>query len=131
MCAMVPSMDFVLTVPLTDLSAATVMVPVPEADVVTGGVSCAPVKSTFRSAARADPLPMTNAADAISPRKLVKLMKDFMVNSKGLFRMSATGGAKRRPAQAINAAISAGQDLQLWCVRWSQRHTGSPKTSPP
>src|SRR5882762_6164164 len=81
MCAIVPSMDFVLIVPLTDLSAATVMVPVPDADVVTGGVSCAPVKLIFRSTAKADPVPMMNAAEAISPRMLVRLMKRFIVNS--------------------------------------------------
>ena len=70
-------------VPLTDLSAVIVTVAVPDADVVTGGVSCAPVNSTFRSTAKADPLPMINAADAISPRMLVTLMKRFMFNSIG------------------------------------------------
>src|ERR1700730_17843939 len=81
MCAIVASMDFVLIVPLTDLSAPTVMVPVPDADVVTGGVSCAPVKLILRSAAKAAPLPMTNTADAISPRMLMRSTKRFILNS--------------------------------------------------
>src|SRR5260370_35632614 len=71
-------MDFVLTVPLTDLSAAIVIVPVPDADVITGGVSCAPVKLIFTSTAKADPLPTMNTAEAISPRMLVRLMKRFI-----------------------------------------------------
>src|ERR1700730_3343626 len=101
MCAIVASMDFVLIVPLTDLSAATVMVPVPDADVVTGGVSCAPVKLIFRSTAKADPVPMTNAAEAISPRMLVRLMKRFIVNSMGFFfEMNGSGILPLHPGHA-------------------------------
>ncbi|MGB7542254.1 MAG: hypothetical protein WBM28_09595, partial [Burkholderiales bacterium] len=36
-----------VTLPLTDLSAPTVIVPTPEADVVTGGTSSAPLSVTF------------------------------------------------------------------------------------
>jgi hypothetical protein len=47
MCAAVPSTPDVVTLPLTDLFAATVIVPFPEADVFTGGTSCAPLSVTL------------------------------------------------------------------------------------
>src|SRR5450631_2020194 len=68
MCATVASMPAVLMVPLTDLSTPIERVPVPEADVVTGGVSSAPVKFTFTSTAKADPLNAMMAAAATSAR---------------------------------------------------------------
>src|SRR5450631_1641608 len=102
-------MDFVLIVPLTDLSAATVMVPVPDADVVTGGVSCAPVKLTFRSTARADPLPMTIAADATSPQMLLRLMQRFIINSMGLsFEWMVVVILRPPPLKLSDAAIWRG-----------------------
>src|SRR6202022_2708286 len=70
MCATVPSMPEVLMVPETDLSAAIVMVPVPDADVVTGGVSSAPLNFTFISTAKTDPLIATRTVAAASARTL-------------------------------------------------------------
>jgi hypothetical protein len=61
MCAIVPSMPAVLMVPLTDLSAVIVIVPVPDAEVVTGGISSAPVSLTLTSTAQADVLIARNA----------------------------------------------------------------------
>ncbi len=68
MCAAVPSIPVVLMVPLTDLSAAMEMVPLPDAAVVTGGVSSAPVKFTFTSTANADALNAMMAAAATRAR---------------------------------------------------------------
>src|SRR5579863_9672950 len=68
MCATVPTMPLVLMVPLTDLSAAMVMVPVPVAVVVTGGVSSAPIKVTFRSTAKDAPQNAMRPAAAASAR---------------------------------------------------------------
>jgi hypothetical protein len=42
------------------------MAPVPDAVVVTGGVSSAPVKVSFRSTAKADPTLAASAAEAIN-----------------------------------------------------------------
>ena len=55
-------------VPLTDLSAAIEMVPLPDAAVVTGGVSSAPLKLTFTSTAKADALNAMIAAAATRAR---------------------------------------------------------------
>src|SRR5262245_39134189 len=49
MCAAVPATPVVVTLPLTDLSAPTVMVPLPVAEVVTGGTSWLPLSTTFTS----------------------------------------------------------------------------------
>src|ERR1700674_4779490 len=68
MCAMVASTPVILTLPLTDLSAAMVIVPVPDAAVVTGGVSSAPVNFIFTSAAEADAMLIANTAAASSAR---------------------------------------------------------------
>src|SRR5580658_863755 len=68
MCATVPTMPIVLMVPLTDLSAAMVMVPVPVAVVVTGGVSSAPINFTFTSAALDAPQNAMRPAAATSAR---------------------------------------------------------------
>jgi hypothetical protein len=65
-------------VPLTDLSAPIVIVPAAVADVVTGGVSSAPVKDTFTSVAQADPKPAAKAAATISVRKGRVLQSVFM-----------------------------------------------------
>src|ERR1700728_1163940 len=81
MCATVPSMPVVLIVPLTDLSAAIVMVPTPEADVVTGGVSSAPVNVTFTSVAQAEPMLNASAAVATSARICRVLENTFMGHS--------------------------------------------------
>src|SRR5450631_2202035 len=76
MCATVPSMPVVLTVPVTDLSAAIVIEPVPDADVVTGGVSSAPVRCNFTSAPAAVPRPTNNAAAATTAqmRRVLKIL---------------------------------------------------------
>src|SRR5271163_3481585 len=81
MCATVPSMPVVLMVPLTDLSAAIVIVPVPDAEVVTGGVSSAPVSFTFKSTAKTDALLATNITVAISARTLDMLDDLLMITS--------------------------------------------------
>src|SRR5215831_2143637 len=51
MCAAVPATPDVVTLPLTDLSSPTVIVPVPEALVVTAGTSWLPLSATLTSAA--------------------------------------------------------------------------------
>ena len=56
-------MPVVLMVPLTVLSLLILMVPVAVADVVTGGVSSAPVKLTLTVFPKAAPLPTVNAAE--------------------------------------------------------------------
>ena len=61
-------MPLVLTVPVTVLSAAMLIVPMPVAEVVTGGVSSAPINFTFTSTANADPLNIRSAVEAISVR---------------------------------------------------------------
>src|SRR5579863_610955 len=68
MCATVPTIPLVLMVPLTDLSAAMVMVPVPVAVVVTGGVSSAPTNVTLRSTANDAPQNAMKPAAATSER---------------------------------------------------------------
>src|SRR6202044_3998238 len=68
MCATVPTIPVVLMVPLTDLSAAMAMVPVPVAVVVTGGVPSAPISFTFRSAANDAPQNAMRPAAATSAR---------------------------------------------------------------
>src|SRR5450631_983655 len=83
MCATVASMPAVLMVPLTDLSAAIEMVPVPEADVVTGGVSSVPVNFTFTSTANADPLNAMKAAAATSARAAGMGSNLLMITSMG------------------------------------------------
>jgi hypothetical protein len=80
-----PSIPAVLMVPLTDLSAATVIVPVPDADVVTGGVSSAPVKFSFRSTAKAEPPITTSATEATSMRTLRGLNDLCIIYSRELF----------------------------------------------
>src|SRR6478735_5611934 len=64
--AAVPATPVELTLPETDPSSATVMVPLPAADVVTGGTSLAPDSATLTSAASAEPAanPPTNMAAA-------------------------------------------------------------------
>jgi hypothetical protein len=73
-----------LTLPLTDLSAPIEMVPIPEADVVTGGVSSVPVKFTFTSTANADPLNAMKAAAAASARALETGSNLLMMTSMAL-----------------------------------------------
>jgi hypothetical protein len=62
-------MPLVLTVPRTDWSALIVMVPVPEAAVVTGGVSSLPLNTTATSFATTDPpkAATTAAANITAP----------------------------------------------------------------
>src|ERR1700692_1514592 len=83
MCAAVPSMPAVLIVPLTELAPAIEIVPVPDADVVTGGVSSAPVKVTFESTANTDP-PNARAAAATNARIHAMLSDVLMIGSPGL-----------------------------------------------
>src|SRR5262245_66376193 len=46
MCAMVPATPVVVTLPLTDRSAPTVILPLPDPEVVTGGDSWLPLRAT-------------------------------------------------------------------------------------
>src|SRR4051812_19026619 len=55
MCAATALIPVVVTPPLTDLSSLMVIVPLPEADVVTGGTSCSPVSLTETFSASAVP----------------------------------------------------------------------------
>src|SRR5271169_2195484 len=92
MCATVPSMPVVLTVPLTDLSAEIVIDPVPDADVDTGGVSSAPVKLTIRSAAKTGPTNARKAAETTSMR-MRRVSKNVLINnSKELVSGDIHGG---------------------------------------
>src|ERR1700677_4728734 len=84
MCATVPSMPVVLMVPLTDLSAEIVNDPVPDAHVDTGGVSSAPVKLTFKSAAKTDPTNVRKAAEAASMR-MRRLSKNVLISNSREF----------------------------------------------
>src|ERR1700677_3665722 len=99
MCATVPSMPVVLMVPLTDLSAAIVMVPLPDADVTTGGVSSAPVKVTFKSTAKLDPLNAMRAAAATRARTRGRVGELLMINSLGWYFMGLTGHDKIRACE--------------------------------
>jgi hypothetical protein len=81
MCATVPSMPVVVTVPVTDLSVAIVIEPVPDADVVTGGVSSAPIRCIFTSAPAAAPRPTSNAAAATTAQMRCVLIILVMVHS--------------------------------------------------
>jgi hypothetical protein len=74
-------MLIVLMVPLTDLSAAIVIVPVAHADVVTGGVSSAPVNFTFTSRAEAVPMLTASAVAATSARTRRASKNIFMIHS--------------------------------------------------
>jgi hypothetical protein len=74
-------MLIVLMVPLTDLSAAIVIVPVAHADVVTGGVSSAPVNFTFTSRADAVPMLTASAVAATSARTRRASKNIFMIHS--------------------------------------------------
>ena len=47
MCAAVAAIPVVVTAPLTDRSMSTVIVPLPDASVVTVGTSCLPLSTTF------------------------------------------------------------------------------------
>src|SRR5712692_10372713 len=47
MCAAMPLRPFVVTLPLTEWSSFTVIVPPPEAEVLTGGTSSAPLSVTL------------------------------------------------------------------------------------
>jgi hypothetical protein len=76
-------MPEVLMLPETDLSAATLMVPVPAADVVTGGVSSAPVNFTFISTAKTDPLIATRTVAPTSARTVGRWNDLLMINSRG------------------------------------------------
>src|ERR1700733_192445 len=84
MCATVPSIPVVFKLPLTDLSAAIVMVPVPVAEVVTGGVSSVPMSFTFTSVAEADPAAAANAAVAIRVGRCSFCQSVVMLVSVGL-----------------------------------------------
>src|SRR6266700_1020223 len=66
MWAAVALMPVVLTLPLIDWSAATVIVPLPVALVVTGGTSWLPLSATLASAAEAMPTPIATRL-AITP----------------------------------------------------------------
>ena len=46
-CAAVATTPVVVTLPLTDLSSFTVIVPLPDAEVLTGGTSSAPLSVTL------------------------------------------------------------------------------------
>src|SRR6266702_8890562 len=73
-----PFIPSVLIDPLTDLSLFTLIVPAPVAEVVTGGVSSAPVNVTFISFAPADTDASSNAAasNAAASRALRREYKD-------------------------------------------------------
>src|SRR5215813_4743918 len=58
MWAAVPLMPVVVILPLIDWSAATVIVPLPVALVVTGGTSWPPLSVTLASTAEATPTPI-------------------------------------------------------------------------
>jgi hypothetical protein len=51
----------VFTLPLTDLSSPMLNLPLPDAVVVTGGVSSAPLRVTLTSFAQAEPMPSATA----------------------------------------------------------------------
>jgi hypothetical protein len=53
MCAAVASIPETVILPLTDLSGETVMVPFPDADVLTGGTCWSPDRLTFKPCALA------------------------------------------------------------------------------
>src|SRR5512132_752391 len=53
MCAAVPATPLVLTLPAIVLSAAIANMPLPVAEVLTGGTSCSPVRLTGTSTASA------------------------------------------------------------------------------
>src|ERR1700679_703058 len=93
MCATVPSMPVVLMVPLTDLSAEIVIDPVPDADVDTGGVSSAPVKLTFRSAAKTDPTNARKAAETARMR-MRRLSKNVLIGNSKEFVSGDIHGAR-------------------------------------
>jgi hypothetical protein len=77
-------MPEVLISPLIVLSALIVILPVPIAEVVTGGVSSAPVSSTLTSPPKADAVLKTSAADARAMwrrRKFPAVVKEFINSS--------------------------------------------------
>src|SRR5258707_7144732 len=80
MCATVPSMPEVLMLPETDLSAAIAMVPMPDAVVVTGGISSAPVNFTLISTARADAQMVARTVAAMSARTLGRWYDLLMIS---------------------------------------------------
>jgi hypothetical protein len=73
------------------LSAAIVMIPLPDADVTTGGVSSAPVKVTFKSTAKLDPLNAMSAAAATKARTRGRAGELLMINSLGWYFTGLTG----------------------------------------
>jgi hypothetical protein len=74
-----------LMLPLTAPSLLILIVPVADADVVTGGVSSAPVKVTCTSFARADTLLKASAAAAKKAQIRDVSTNVLMAGSKGLF----------------------------------------------
>src|SRR5262245_7639695 len=80
MCAATPTTPVVVTLPLTALSSPTTMVPVPEADVFTGGTSWAPLSATLTCWLHDGPGHATRtAAAATAPRATAAMrLRRFM-----------------------------------------------------
>jgi hypothetical protein len=82
----VPAIPEVVTLPLTDLSAPTTMLPLPDAEVVTAGTSCAPLNVTFVpdiSAAAANP---KTAATTIAADNLPEILATLFIFCSPLVR---------------------------------------------
>jgi hypothetical protein len=77
----VPAIPWVLIDPLTDLSLFTLIVPVPVAEVVTGGVSSAPLNVTCTSFAPTDADASSNAAaiTALRPENTLEQTDDTFI----------------------------------------------------
>jgi len=92
MCAAVAVTPVVVTLPLTDLSSFTVIVPLPDAEVLTGGTSSSPLSVTLLALKKdfveshaelivSHPASV-NAADAITAGIVARNMSEtFMVSS--------------------------------------------------
>src|SRR5579862_5709140 len=115
MCAMVPAMPVVVTLPLTDPSAPTMMLPLPLAEVVTGGTSWSPARDNWPCpAAKPAYASATPAAMAAKPLVMgdlkdpafidcLALVDDVFVNTPGSsadipLRFPALAGPRTAPA---------------------------------
>src|SRR5260221_8087336 len=85
-CAAVPAMPEVVTLPLTDLSEPTIMVPLPDAEVVTGGTSCAPLNVTFVPDISAAPANAKTAAATIAVDNLPQILATLFIFCAPLVR---------------------------------------------
>src|ERR1700674_285702 len=81
MCTALPSTPVVVTLPLTDLSAGTAIVPLPEAAVLTAGTSLLPLRLTLPLSA----MPIVEQPDRASAAVKTQILRDQSILCTRIF----------------------------------------------